>query len=317
MLNPIVAKFIKDFGLDNDPQPYNIDNHRKLCDSLSALNGEPENIASITHLSIPGPIGDIPIHVFTPEGTGPFPVILHFPTGGFVGGGMGGSASMCQNLAARAHCVVVLVDFHKAPEFPFPAAPNDAYAALQWIAKNGAKLNVDSTRIAVSGDSAGANLATNICIRARNENGPKILLQVLLVPYIDLAMSTDSVKTIKVLPANSYAYLEWLNKRYLPENIHPRDPKASPFWESNLHNLPEAIVVTTEYDTHVDQGQIYAKRLKAAGNKVTYKNYEDMIHIFLNMESLLPLAKTANKELAQQIKLSLQGESLRECCSIN
>jgi acetyl esterase len=174
--------------------------------------------------------------------------------------------------------------------------------ALEWVFNYGKELNIDSKRIAVSGDSAGANLATSVCIRSRNECGPKILLQLLLVPYIDLAMSTESVKTIKVLPANSYPYLEWINQLYIPKGFNPKDPRISPFWETHLENLPKAVVVTTQYDSHHDQGYLYAQKLKEAGNEVIYKNYEGMIHIFLNMESILPEAKEANYELTNYIR---------------
>lgn len=302
MVDPIVAKFLKDYELDSPNLIFDVAHHRNLCNSLSALSGEPEPIAKIEQHSIPGLYGDIPIYIFTPHGQGPFPAVLHFPTGGFVGGGIGGSGAMCQNLASRAKCIVVLVDFHKAPEYPYPAAPNDAYTALEWIAKNGAQFDIDTSRIGVCGDSAGANLATSICIRARDENGPKILFQLLLVPYIDLSMSTHSVKEIKTMPANSYPYLEWVNKLYLPAGTNPQDPKVSPFWENNLKDLPKTVLITTEYDSHVDQGRIYAEKLKAAGNEIIYKNYEGMIHIFLNMESFLPSAKKANQELADYVK---------------
>ena len=293
---------MKENGWDSPELIYEVSHHRSLCDSIIQLYNDFETIANIEKKYISGLHGDIPIYIYTPHGKGPFPVILHFPTGGFVGGGPGSAGGLCQNLASRSNSVVILVDFHKAPEYKYPAAPNDAYTVLEWVAKHGNKLNIDSNKIAVSGDSAGANLAALTCVRSRNENGPKILLQLLLVPYIDLAMSTDSVKNIRTLPANSYPYLEWINRLYLPANVDPMDPKVSPFWETELKNLPKAVIVTTGHDSHLDQGRIYAEKLKNAGNEVIYKNYPGMIHIFLNMEDILPEAKEANFELALEIK---------------
>ncbi len=113
MLDSRVTRFMQKHGWDSTALVYKVDHHRMLCNSLSKLNGKPETIAIIHEFFVPGPVGDIPIYVFTPYGNGPFPVILHFPTGGFVGGGMGGSSSMCQNLAHRSECIVILVDFHK------------------------------------------------------------------------------------------------------------------------------------------------------------------------------------------------------------
>ena len=138
--------------------------------------GEPEAVAKIENRTIPGPAAEIPVRIYTPEQrkSGPLPGLVFFHGGGFVLCNLDTHDGICRSLANAAGCVVVSVDYRLAPEHAYPAAPEDCYAATQWVAKNGAELGVDLSRLAIGGDSAGGNLAAVTALMARDRGGPAL-----------------------------------------------------------------------------------------------------------------------------------------------
>ncbi|WP_431910362.1 alpha/beta hydrolase [Amycolatopsis thermoflava] len=236
----------------------------------------PEPVAEITDRTIPGPAGDIPIRIYTPEGLGPFPVLVYYHGGGWVIGNLEVVHGICTVLANRAGTVVVSVDYRLAPEHPFPAAVEDAHAALRWVGDNAASINGDAGRIAVGGDSAGGTLSAVVALLART-SGPDLLHQLLIYPATEVGYHTPSYH------ANGQDYflttdlMCWFHGHYRPD---PDDWRASPLKAPDLSGLPSAYVITAEFDPLRDEGEAYAERLRQAGVEVTCRRYDGQIHAF-------------------------------------
>ena len=270
---------------------------REMMRGMSALSGEPEVVANVENLTIPGPGGRIPVRIYTPRGDGPFPTLVFFHGGGWVICDLDTHDNLCRSLTNRACCVVVSVDYRLAPEHKFPAAVEDAYAATQWVANNAHRINGDPARIAVGGDSAGGNLAAVVAIMARDQDGPALTYQLLIYPATDVSSAnTDSHRNY----ADGYFLTrgdgEWFCGHYLnceEDRLHHR---ASPLLAPDLSGLPPALVITAEFDVLRDEGESYAKRLKKAGVSVKCTRYKGMIHGFMSMDGLLNQAGTGIEE---------------------
>lgn len=245
---------------------------------LAMLPPSSAKIAGTEDRSIPGPAGDVPIRIFTPEGTGPFPVLVYFHGGGFVIGSLDDYNSICQEVCSLAGCVVVAVDYRLAPEHKFPAAPDDCYAATQWVAENAASISVDAQRIAVGGDSAGGNLAAVVSRLARDNNGPTICAQLLIYPV------TNGGDPMPSMSENAEGYLltakdmEWFVGHYAGSASDLSDPRLDALGVKDLSNLPPAWVTTCEFDPLRDEGEAYAAALSRNGVSTTIRRSNGNIH---------------------------------------
>lgn len=271
--------------------------------NFEAMSGPPEPVHKIENRSIPGPFGEIPIRIYTPEGNGPFPVLVFFHGGGFVICSLDSHDQICRMLTNRAHCVVVSIDYHMAPEHRFPAAPEDCYAATQWVAENAASINGDSARIAVGGDSAGGNLAAVVSLMAHERGGPKLVFQLLIYPVTDhYDPGTQSLRD----NADGYFLTRddmiWFTNHYIKSDADIGHPYLHPLRAKDLSNLPPAYVVTAEYDPLRDEGEAYAQRLRDAGVPVQAKRYNGMIHGFFNMTGVVDQSKVAITEAAAALQ---------------
>jgi acetyl esterase len=184
-------------------------------------------LASIVDRTVPGPAGEIPVRVYTPTGSGPFPLISYFHGGGYVTGNLDTQDMIARALAFGAGAVVVSVDYRLAPENPFPAGPDDCWAATQWVAAHAAELNGDAGRLAVAGDSAGANLAAGVALRARDAGGPRIAAQIMFYGSCDHP-STETPASREfadgpILSADDVAYF-W--ELYLSQSRHRAERSA-------------------------------------------------------------------------------------------
>jgi len=254
----------------------------------------PEAGVTVTDMKVPGPLGDIPVHVYTPEGKGPFPVMVYYHGGGFVIADTKTYDASPRALAKGAKAIMVAVDYHQAPENKFPAAANDAYAAYSWVLKNAHTFNGDPKRVAVGGESAGGNLATVVSMMARDKNEPMPVHQLLVYPVVDNDMTRPSyVKNASAKPLNK-ATMQWFFKHYAGD---PSSPYALPIKAESLKGLPAATIIAAEIDPLLSEGKAYADRLKKDGVKVTYKEYKGVTHEFFGMSAVVPKAKAA-QELA-------------------
>lgn len=221
--------------------------------------------------------------------------IVYFHGGGWVFGTLDAFDPVCRETAASAGAEVVSVDYRLAPETPYPGPLDDAYRALCAVAADGP--------LAVMGDSAGGNLAAACALRARDEGGPVIDLQVLLYPITDHRSDRDSYAAFgggsHLL---SRADMDWYWGHYAPEPARRDEPYASPLRASDLSGLPPAIVVVAGCDPLRDEGLAYAERLRAAGVEVDLRVHDDMIHGFFTMVGLLGTADTASRSVGAAIR---------------
>lgn len=268
----------------------------------SATSGPLEEVARVEDRYIPGPIGDIPVRIYTPEGQRPFPVLVYFHGGGFVTGDLDMVDGPCRMIANRAECVVVSVDYRLSPEHKFPAPLEDAYAAVKWIAENGETISVDSNRLAVGGDSAGGNLAAAVSLMAKDKNGPVISYQLLVYPTLNYSFDTESYLAFEEGYLLSTKDLEWFWNHYLQDEKDGINPYASPLLAEDLSGLPPALIIVAEFDQLRDDGEAYGKRLKEAGIPTEITRYEGMIHNFYLMPAVFPQGKEAIEQSAKALK---------------
>ena len=282
-----------------------VETARSAYDGIVVLSGEAIELAEVEDRSIPGPRGPIPIRVYRPSIDENLPVCVYFHGGGFVIGSLTSHDPICRELAASANVTVVAVDYRLAPEHPFPAGVEDCWAALRWVASSGDELGVDSSRLAVAGDSAGGNLAAVMTLRAREAGGPSIAFQLLIYPATSHdefpSRSHPDTQTIFL----NVELMRWFWQNYAPEGIDTNSPELSPLLADDLSGLPTAWVVTAECDPLRDEGEAYAKRLMEAGVTVDYRLIETMPHAFFHMCGALPAAKAAVTEAAEALRKAL------------
>ncbi len=236
-------------------------------------------VASVRDTSFEGPAGQVPVRVFTPEGEGPFPLVVYFHGGGFVLCSLDTHEALCRNLAADAGAVVVSVDYRMAPEHPFPAAPDDCLAATRWAASAAASVGADPARIVVAGDSAGGNLAAVTALRIRDEGGPRLAGQLLIYPVTDHAEAGHpSYAEFAEGYGLTDADMRWFFEQYVPNPADRIHPHASPLRAADLSGLPPAHVMTAEYDVLRDEAEAYARRLEEAGVEVEAIRYPGINH---------------------------------------
>ena len=266
----------------------------------------PAPIALITNQTVPGPVGDIPVRIYTPEGIGPFALLVFFHGGGFVVGSLDSADQICRTLCWGAGCVVVSVDYRLAPEHKFPAAPDDCLAATRWAAEHATEFNADPTRLIVAGDSAGGNLATVTALRIRDEGGPALSGQLLLYPVADY----HTPPTPSYL-ANADGYLLtrdtmiWFWEHYLNSASEASDPHASPLRAPDLRSMPPALVITAELDPLRDEGERYAERLQLAGVPTVLSRYDGMIHGFLLFGDMFEESRGAISEATAWLRRAM------------
>ncbi|PLT35104.1 alpha/beta hydrolase [Bacillus sp. V5-8f] len=273
--------------------------------------GSVEAIHRVEDRTIKGPESEVPIRIYTPEGSGPFPMIVFFHGGGFVYGDLESHDSVCRSIVKASQHILVAVDYRLAPEHPFPAAPNDCYAATKWVYDHADELNGDKERLSVAGDSAGGNLATVVSIMSRDLGGPPIYKQVLLYPATD-----------RYQPGNYASYEEngsgyfltteamaLFSKLYVQNNELPNQHYSSPINAPDLSGLPPAYVITAGLDPLRDEGELYAEKLREAGVDAVVRREEDQIHGFFNIFAIMD-SKDDIKEVYESIGSFLNGAAV-------
>ena len=231
----------------------------------------------------------------------PSPVLLYFHGGGFVLGGLDTHDSLCRQLALRSGAAVLALDYRLAPEHPFPAAWDDAWAALRWLATQGAQLGLDTRRIAIGGDSAGGTLAAATALRARDE-ALRLSLQLLITPGTSDRADTGSRRLFGQGFLIDSATVTWFFDHAVPK-AHRHDPRFAPLEAPDLEGVCPALVLLAECDPVVDDGIAYADKLRMAGVPVDLEIYRGVTHDFMKMGRVLPEALQALDAAA----LALQG----------
>jgi acetyl esterase len=266
-----------------------------------------EDVASVEDLEVPGPDGPLPVRVYRPDGAAvPAPVVVFFHGGGWVLGSIATHDATCRGLANRTGAVYVSIDYRLAPEHPYPAAPEDCYAATCWVVDHAADLGVDPGRLAVAGDSAGGNLAAVVCQMARDRSGPAIAFQLLVYPVTDLDLDRwPSMEENADGPLLTREGMDWFARHYVGTLPFTGDPYAAPIRAADLSGLPPAYVATAGHDPLRDEGAGYAEALAAAGVTVGYDNFATMIHGFVGFADVVPAAGEARDRIAAALAAGL------------
>lgn len=256
-------------------------------------------------LALPGRA--IPIRIYrSSEVTAP--ALVYYHGGGYVTGSIETHDAICRTLANEADCTVISVGYRLAPEHKFPIPVEDAYDALAWIARHASELNIDVSRLAVGGDSAGGTLATVSALISGERGGPSLIHQLLFYPVTgteeNLPLSLIDYATGYLLDEG---LIRWFQQQYFHDNHELTHPYASPILSKHLEKLPETTLLTAEYDPLRDIGRAYANKLVSLGVPVEYKNYEGLIHGFTNYYSFVPEAKRAVREAAHSLKEAFEN----------
>jgi len=270
--------------------------------AMRANKGEVEAVGKVEDRTVKGPGGDIPIRIYTPNGRGPFPLLVYFHGGGWVVGSIETLDVSCRSLTNLANCITVSVDYRLAPEHKFPAAPDDCYAATTWTALNAASIHGDPKRMAVGGESAGANLAAAVTLMAQERGAPSIALQLLLYPVTDYACNTPSCRENAEGYFLTTEMMRWFWNHYLRNDADGENPFASPLRAKRLQGLAPAVIYTAEFDPLRDEGADYAKKLREAGIAVEYKCHEGLIHGYMGMAKAVEPAGEALQEAAAALR---------------
>ncbi|MFP5072632.1 alpha/beta hydrolase [Pseudonocardia nantongensis] len=304
-LDPAVASLLDGLGQQGFQsfEKIGVEATRQTLDTLVGLQNPARDVAAITEV----PYGSDPeqrARVYLPPGDGPFPVVLYVHGGGFVGGGLDVVDERARALALDVGAVVVSATYRRAPENRFPAAHDDAYAALQWTAKEITAHGGDAGRIAVMGDSAGANLAAAAVIRARDAGEPAVRAQVLLYPLVDPAADTPSRRAFAEGYLIHLDALAWFGSQYVTGPADVADPRLA-LDRNDLAGLPPTLVVTTEYDTLRDEGEAFAESLRAAGNEVRATRIDGLVHALYWASGAVPRSAEIHTEAVEHLRANL------------
>lgn len=271
---------------------------------LKTIGGLFETVDLLRELQIPGPAGNIPARLYQMNCTTPRPLLVYFHGGGWVIGNIDTADNISRFICKRAGCHVLSVDYRLAPEHRFPAAVEDAIAAVQWAQMHAAELDSDPDRILAGGDSAGGNLAAVLAQIFARRAGLKLAGQVLLYAALDGAhLNTPSYLEFGDKPLGlPKSDVEWFLDQYVPDEENRLDPRVSPALAPDLSGLPPALVVTAEFDVLRDEGEAYARRLEKAGVPVTLMRCNGMIHGFLTSVGLISRVEGFFDQVADHIR---------------
>jgi acetyl esterase len=270
----------------------------------------PIPMARVESVEVPGPAGAIAARLYVPP-TGasadPPPLLVYFHGGGWVIGDLETHDDPCRFLATHSGAALLAIDYRLAPEHPFPAAAEDAEAAYGWAVDNAERLGIDPSRIAVGGDSAGANLAAAVCLMARDGSLAPPAMQLLIYPVTDAAAEAPSRRAFGEGFLLTHNDMDWFERRYLPAGADRTDPRVSVLGAPDLSGLPPAYVATAGFDPLRDEGEAFAERLREAGVRVALRRHPGLVHTFANLTAICPSARTAMLEAAGGLRMGLTG----------
>ena len=279
----------------------------KQITAEKGLPAKPASDIQTKDIEIPGPIKPIAARIYSPAGKGPLPIIVYFHGGGWVLANIDAYDASARALAQQTGAIVVSADYQQAPEHPYPAAHQDAFAAYQWVVKNAENLGGNVRQIAVAGESAGANLAANVSLMARDQHMAMPVHQLLIYPVAGTDMTTPSYQTYAQAKPLNKAMMQWFFKHALPD----QDAKQSPainLLKADLRQLPSTTLITAQIDPLQSEGIQLAEKLKKAGVAVNAKNYDGVTHEFFGMAPVVKKAALAQQFAAQQLKHAFKTE---------
>ncbi|MBD0334861.1 MAG: alpha/beta hydrolase [Cyanobacteria bacterium Co-bin13] len=248
----------------------------------------------------------VPLRLYKPytEGDGLLPALVYFHGGGFVSGGFDTHDRQLRALANSGGCAVVAAGYRLAPEFPYPAAPEDCFAAFQWVIQQAEKLGLEGAKVAVGGDSAGGLLAAVVCLMCQDRKASQPVAQILVYPNTDLASDTPSWHEFDFLhPQGPREKFVAQMALYVTDPDEQKQPYASPLLAPDVSGLPPALIITAELDPQRDEGEAYAQRLREAGCLVTHTRYPGVLHGFFQLGGVIASGRAAIAEVAAYLRL--------------
>ena len=307
LFKTIMGTPIIDLTPQDARQQFSAQDAAKILARTSGAQEAPMPVGKVTDgIQIPAYEGNqIPIRIYTPAGAGPFPVVLYFHGGGFVIATIDTYDASPRALSDYANAIVVSVEYRKAPEAPFPAALRDAEAAYDWVTHEINHYNGIDTKIALAGESAGGNLATELAMYIRDNNLRRPTHELLVYPITtgDTNQASD-IAYKNAIPLNT-PMLTYFSSKYLPSPGFANDPQVSPI-NGNLKDLPPTTIIAAEIDPLRSDGVDYYNKLKTAGNQVSYQIYTGTTHEFFGMGAVVDKAKAAEQFGAARIAASFK-----------
>jgi len=265
----------------------------------------PEAVGAVSNRTIPTSAGSLPIRVYTPEGRGPFPVIVYYHGGGFVIATIDTYDGSARALANAAGAVLVSVEYRKAPEHKFPAAHSDALAAYEWVLANTAKLQGDPSRVALAGESAGGNLAVATAVAARDKHLQLPTSILAVYPIAGTDTNTASYREQADSKPLNRAMMAWFLGKYMRTAADGRDPRLN-LLNADLQGLPPVTIINASIDPLRTDGELLAARLRDAGVTVEQKQFDGVAHEFFGQGAVLPEARDAVKFGARSLKTGFE-----------
>ncbi len=313
-LDPQAQAFLDEAAAAGGAPPWDVPIWRFRADFdsfIEAINIPREPVARVESLGIPGPHGTVPLRIYSPRvpdagdaWRGPLPILLHFHGSGFVVGGLNSHDRLCRTLCNQASCIVVAVDYRKAPEHKFPKGIDDCWAATEWVVANAADLRGDIGRIAVFGDSTGSNNAAVVAQWAKAAGGPSLVLQVLVYPPLDMAADTASYETYAEGYNLTAPVMRWFIDQYMTSDVDKKDPAASPLLADDVSGIAPAFVLTVGFDPLRDEELAYIDKLRSAGIAVEHCDYPDIFHGFWLMGGRIDAARRAHADVAKALRVA-------------
>lgn len=282
-----------------------------LLRSGSARPNPPEAVDSVEDTVIAG----VPVRIYRPAGEASHPLVVYLHGGGWVAGDLETNDAACRRIANTASATVISVDYRLAPEHPFPAAVDDAYAVLGWVHSNASALSGDQDRVVVVGSSAGGNLAAAIALRSRDEAGPPIWQQILIYPVLNAALDTLSSHDLATGYLLERRLLEWYWSQYVPHPLDQSTPMASPMAAESLVGLPPTLVITAEFDPLRDEGEQFAQRILREGGDAVAVRFEGQVHGFAALIGSIHDAAEATALISRVIATGSLSEARESCAT--
>ena len=306
-LDPRVKRFLDILAAGNPPdaRTATVEARRAGLSALMKFGGPPPAVQRVEERTVTGAVGKLAVRVYSPSDYKDGPGLIYFHGGGLVAGSLDTHDSIARTLANCGAARVISVGYRLAPEHRFPAALEDASAAVRYISEHAAEFAIDRHRLGICGDSAGATLAAATAQSAARDGGPMLKLQLLLCPILDYSRITASKRDF----ANGYlidqATLDHDLMHYLPADTDASDPRVSPLLAADLTGQPLTRIHTAEFDPLRDEGRSYFERLTQAGNDVSYTCHPGMIHLFYGLGAVIPYARAAFEQIGGEIRAAL------------
>lgn len=297
-LDPGAARMVREVDRMGLPEWHalSVERARRLEDDLFTSD-QPTAVDTVRDLAFDGPGSEVPVRVYRPDVDRPLPVVIFYHGGGWTLGTLDSVGGICRELAVRTPALVLSVDYRLAPEHPFPAAVDDAFAALEWAGEHASTLGATpAAGQYVAGTSAGGNLAAATALRARTADQP-LDGQLLLYPITDYAFETTSYRENADGPLLTRADMEWFWENYLRSPVDGANPYASVL-QADPSDVAPALVVTAGFDPLRDEGAAYAESLADAGVDCEHRHYRSMPHGFLSLTRESETADDAMDEVA-------------------